>query len=100
MKFLLLELIDKAYIDLGWVDYYTIDKITKDALFLTVFTKIKISKEDSEFDTLVIRNSELGELIGKEVVWNYKSSSSSPLKIFIRNLIKNRKERLLSKQVL
>ena len=77
LKFVMTETIDRMYEDLGWVDYYTIDKITNDALYMTIFTKVEITKEDERFDTLVLRNISLGEELNRDIIWDYFPSQNN-----------------------
>ena len=88
LKFVMTETIDRMYEDLGWVDYYTIDKITNDALYMTIFTKVEITKEDERFDTLVLRNISLGEELNRDIIWDYFPSQNNIILKFKTTLSK------------
>lgn len=75
------------YEDLGWIDYYTVTKITEKEIFMIFYTKKEISKESIEFDTLVLRNINLGEQLGKEIVWDYKPTVTNRFYMWFVNLI-------------
>ena len=89
-NFVMLEEFDEIYKDLGWVDYYSITKITDDAITMVIYTKKEISKEDAEFDVLVSRNIDLGDKLGKEIIWDYKVSSYN----FFSKLFRKLKKRI------
>lgn len=93
--FITLDVFDKAYEDLGWVDYYVIKDITDSSIQVIIYTKKPIEKEDPEFDELVIRNASIGDTLGKEIIWDYKSTSTNKLANFLKRKLSKRDESLM-----
>lgn len=93
--FLSLDIFDKAYEDLGWVDYYVIKSITDTEIQVIIYTKKPIEKEDPEFDELVIRNSSIGEHLKKEIIWDYKSTSNNKIANFLKRKLSKRDETIM-----